>query len=1137
MMSNKSSTAADREYIAFISYRHRPLDMEAARRIQKKIESFSVPRELRDRAGGKHLGMVFRDEDELPASASLTGSITYALDHSKYLLVICTPDLPQSQWCEQEIRYFLQTHDRDHVLAVLVDGEPQESFSPLLLHTYDELGNITGDAEPLAANIVGQNHSINNKAFRKEIVRIYAALLGCPFDALWQRQRRARTNRLMALMAAATAVMAVFVGVVFSKNRQITEQNLQITEQNEQITEQNEQIIEQNGEISRKNLELRQQMSSILVDAGRSQLESHDVLGAMQSALNALPEEEGQPFDQRAELLLADALCAYQADAIQSRLLYSQSTEIVDVAVTEDFSKALLADSVGYVRCISTQDGSLLWEAMSKERPEIEDAALDLLMVDAADLVICKNPKNVRALDLETGEPRWSYDYETGYASTFYCLSPDRGTLILREQGSYGDPAIRLIAIDTASGQELARVFLGDEEQPLSTYGSNFWYTFGGGFSDNGKYLAYVQELPAEEDENQGLFFCALVDTETWQPLNSILYKGSGSAPSPIILGLAVQNDNGNVFCAQYDTGYGGLMTVQIDWEAEKAVRNLTNKTLGSSSGLSLDVLIEQPFVPMLTSDSQAVVFVQESMFLFDLASGECRRGYAFQGSIVSARWENRDEEQLILFTGNGVYARYDLEHIDDHVIRSMSSNGLDQSDLILAQPLGTANMQELALTVPAGQQGQLLAVSYVSDPSAQRLPSAEGSYSSYYRAISSPSGEKVFLFYPKSGATTVVVCDAASGEELERTEIPDLLRNNPCVLDDDSFLVGCTIYHMDGSTQILEPLTEAFLEKLWYDSISSITLSDGQALTLVNYSGWNRTLLPCWLNDRLVDASQEVETGIVFANTPSMTLGANGFVIGYGICVVEEPEKPSETESSNSETPETSETPDESESSEDSVHPYIDTDELDLPVPEYAFYAFDARNGRHLLIHDPLPESVERNLALGSETPIMVYWNEQSNIVLISLTDGSVQTPGLVYLPGEILTMCFTPGDTHLAVLTHSGRLDIYELASGEIVFSDLPPLLRSVNVSYIHELRCQSDRSGERLLFSTDYIGNSYGCFFVFDKDSWNLLAQARDVYTYLAADDCVYVMRNSDMIRYPLHTLDDLSEMAQNELDGVS
>ena len=223
MKNNTVKDPHDREYIAFISYRHMPLDKKAAELIQKRIENYVVPKELRNSNsnGGKHLGTVFRDEDELPASSNLSESITHALDRSKFLIVICTPDLPKSKWCEAEIKYFLKTHDNDHILAILVDGSPEESFSPYLCHSFDEDGNITDNREPLAANIVGQNHTIDRKALDKEIVRVYAALLGCPFDVLWQRERRTRMGKIAALLSMVILIMAVFFGVVFYKNLEI----------------------------------------------------------------------------------------------------------------------------------------------------------------------------------------------------------------------------------------------------------------------------------------------------------------------------------------------------------------------------------------------------------------------------------------------------------------------------------------------------------------------------------------------------------------------------------------------------------------------------------------------------------------------------------------------------------------------------------------------------------------------------------------------------------------------------------------------------------------------------------------------------------------------------------------------------
>ena len=373
-MSEPEQQNQERNYIAFISYRHKPLDKEAAERIQRSIESYTVPKELRARFGASKLGLVFRDEDELPAASSLSDSITYALDHTQYLIVICTPDLPKSRWCEQEIRYFLQTHDRAHLLAVLVDGEPEQSFSPWMLHEFDDAGNILRDTEPLAANIAGANHTIDRRA-----------------------------NRLMALTGVAAALMAIFLGTVLVKNRQITKQNEQITAQNEQILGQNEKITAQNEQITARNDDLQTQMSSILVTSGLAQQKDYAVKDALQSALQAM---QGEPryWDPRVEKLLCDGLSAYQWKQKVTEVLYELPLDVVDLAADDTGGRALLADSTGVVRCINVEDGALLWESPSWQTgQEMGSADTRLSMQPDAGLVLVKNSGNVCALRLEDG--------------------------------------------------------------------------------------------------------------------------------------------------------------------------------------------------------------------------------------------------------------------------------------------------------------------------------------------------------------------------------------------------------------------------------------------------------------------------------------------------------------------------------------------------------------------------------------------------------------------------------------------------------------------------------------------------------------------------------------------------------------
>ena len=101
------------KYDAFISYRHSELDKFVATTLHKKLESFKLPKNVKSPTGKKKIERVFRDQDELPLASNLSDPITEALENSDYLLVICTPRLPESEWCKKEIETFIKLHGRD----------------------------------------------------------------------------------------------------------------------------------------------------------------------------------------------------------------------------------------------------------------------------------------------------------------------------------------------------------------------------------------------------------------------------------------------------------------------------------------------------------------------------------------------------------------------------------------------------------------------------------------------------------------------------------------------------------------------------------------------------------------------------------------------------------------------------------------------------------------------------------------------------------------------------------------------------------------------------------------------------------------------------------------------------------------
>ena len=145
----------DFAYEAFISYRHLETDRKAAMKLQKAIEGYRIPKQLQEQAGRARLGKCFRDEDELPTSASLSEQIEDALKRSRFLIVVCTPQTRESLWVMREVETFASYHGRDRILIALAEGEPNESFPPLILSRLvaGEGGAVEEPSEPIGADL------------------------------------------------------------------------------------------------------------------------------------------------------------------------------------------------------------------------------------------------------------------------------------------------------------------------------------------------------------------------------------------------------------------------------------------------------------------------------------------------------------------------------------------------------------------------------------------------------------------------------------------------------------------------------------------------------------------------------------------------------------------------------------------------------------------------------------------------------------------------------------------------------------------------------------------------------------------------------------------------------------------------
>lgn len=373
------------KYDAFISYRHAELDLRIAKKLHKGLETFKVPRAIVQRSGKKNIRRVFRDQEELPIGSDLGDNIETALAESEFLIVICSPRTPESYWVRKEIETFIQMHDREHVLAVLIEGEPDQSFPEELLK--DDEGN---PVEPLAADVRGGSDREIDKKLKTETVRLAAPLLGCGYDDLRQRHRERKMKKAAAALSA-VAVAAILFGAYSTYNAVMIQQNYEGKQRNQ---------------------------SKYLADTSLDLLEEGDRRAAVLVALEALPgEENDKPYVAEAQYALSQALYCYdrEQDMKPDRILQHEQP-VSDFWLNQDASMAVTIDQGNNVYLWEVDSGKKLLQI----RPTV-DAYGSLNEVKGAvicgDNVILCEDECLRAVSFD-GQENWHVENPD---RTLYC--------------------------------------------------------------------------------------------------------------------------------------------------------------------------------------------------------------------------------------------------------------------------------------------------------------------------------------------------------------------------------------------------------------------------------------------------------------------------------------------------------------------------------------------------------------------------------------------------------------------------------------------------------------------------------------------------------------------------------------------
>ncbi len=356
------------KYDAFISYRHSELDMYVAKKVHKGLETFKVPRSVRKKSGKKSIKRVFRDQEELPIGSDLNDNISAALEGSEYLLVICSPRAKESYWVEREISSFISMHDREHVLAILIEGEPDESFPAQLL--VDENGKAV---EPLAADVRGKTKSEINKKMKTELMRLAAPLLSCTYDDLKQRHRERKMRKAFSFVAAIGAIVAG-LGIAFGLYNAKMANEIQQNYTEKQISQ-----------------------AKYLADTSLDLTKIGDRRAAALVALSAIPQgDDDKPYVTEAEYALSKALYAYDdGSRLKLEKVINHDLPVSMIEVNEDGS---------YITTVDRNYTTFVWETeTSKKVLEIPCKNLNYVtyanVIDDKLIIVGKTDYRVLSLD------------------------------------------------------------------------------------------------------------------------------------------------------------------------------------------------------------------------------------------------------------------------------------------------------------------------------------------------------------------------------------------------------------------------------------------------------------------------------------------------------------------------------------------------------------------------------------------------------------------------------------------------------------------------------------------------------------------------------------------------------------------
>jgi len=287
-------------YYAFISYSRK--NSSAASYLHKGFERFKVPVQKVEATylppDKKYMRPIFRDKRDLEVSdQNFTGDIKNAIENSRYLVVLCSPQSAASKWVNDEVEYFLENHDNNFslVVPIILSGTPGAGDETECLPPALRKEEITSRNLPRAIPDEGENEKdglenglVQAMSYMLHVKRenIKAAI---DTERIHFYQRCAAVSVLVVLIFAALTLWAIRAEKKAKRNEKLAQMNAVEAKRQKDLAEQNAAEAKQQKDLAEQNAAEAKQQKDLAEQNAAEAKQQKDL--AEQNAAEAKQQE------------------------------------------------------------------------------------------------------------------------------------------------------------------------------------------------------------------------------------------------------------------------------------------------------------------------------------------------------------------------------------------------------------------------------------------------------------------------------------------------------------------------------------------------------------------------------------------------------------------------------------------------------------------------------------------------------------------------------------------------------------------------------------------------------------------------------------------------------------------------------